>query len=108
MQSITVEFTDEEFERLKTAKQEGVSWEYYMLSSAYIQRRTFREPRKEWHPSWKFKVEASKEKPCHRCGFCPYGSIVELFRIQTELDEFSCETFGHDCPVFYLAEPLTE
>ena len=25
-----------------------------------------------------------------------------------ERDERSCRIFGHDCPVFYVAEPLTE
>jgi len=106
--SINVEFTAEEFEKLKRAKPEGESWKDYMLSSAWIKRRLCNAPRKEWHPSWEFKVEASKEKPCHDCGFCTYGSIVEMFPLQDPKDEFSCRTFGHDCPVFYLAEPLTE
>jgi len=51
------------------------------------------------------------EKPCHKLGFCPYGQLVEEFPIQhPEITKkgMPCETFGHDCPVFYLAEPMTE
>lgn len=45
-------------------------------------------------------------KPCIACKFCPYGAMVEQFPINEERDDLSCDVFGHDCPVFYLAEPF--
>ena len=49
------------------------------------------------------------EKPCHSCGFCPYGQLVEEYPLQGEKrDEVSCKVFGHDCPAYYMAEPLSE
>lgn len=47
-------------------------------------------------------------KPCWEIKYCPYGPIVEQFPLQKEKDSRSCRIFGHDCPVFYVAEPLTE
>lgn len=107
MPSINVKFTEEEFEDLVECKPEGESWKQYILSSSWIKARLCDEPKKEWDPSWGIE-EDSREKPCHDCGFCPYGSIVEMFPLQRERDEYSCRTFGHNCPVFYLAEPLKE
>ena len=49
------------------------------------------------------------EKPCHLCGYCPYGQLVEAFRLQGEdRDEISCRVFGHDCPAYYMAENIKE
>ena len=48
------------------------------------------------------------EKPCRFCGFCPYGQIVEEFPLKVKSDKVSCNVFGHNCPVFYMAEPLAE
>jgi hypothetical protein len=48
------------------------------------------------------------EKPCYECGYCPYGQLVEEFPLREERDKFSCKVFGHDCPVFYHYEPITE
>lgn len=63
------------------------------------------------------------EKPCYKCGFCPYGQLVEEFPLHPEhkgkdlnklaekgkLDTgYSCKVFGHDCPVYYHAEGFTE
>ena len=42
------------------------------------------------------------------CGFCPYGQLVEEFKIREVRDEYSCEVFGHDCPVYYHAEGPVE
>ena len=51
----------------------------------------------------------TKEKPCHILGFCPYGAMVEAFELRPKNDpKISCNLFGHDCPVFYNAEDLTE
>jgi len=47
-------------------------------------------------------------KPCHMTGFCPYGQLVEAFPLRENRDYFSCNLFGHDCPVFYHAESVTE
>lgn len=89
------------------------------------------------------------EKPCHKCGYCPYGQLVEAFPCHSELEKYaikhnrysklveskgwveckkghkgaipdlnwasgkvkepySCEVFGHDCPVYYHAEGFAE
>ena len=48
------------------------------------------------------------QKPCHQCGFCPYGQLVEEFPIGPKRTEYSCEVFGHDCPVYYHAEFMIE
>lgn len=50
-------------------------------------------------PIWKNAV-----KPCKIMEFCPYGALVEMFPLQKPRNEMSCSEFGHDCPVFYLAE----
>ena len=49
-----------------------------------------------------------KVKPCHKLGYCPYGMLVEEFPISERRTKLSCTTFGHDCPVFYHAEDITE
>jgi len=55
---------------------------------------------------WKRRVKAVC-KPCWELKYCPYGPVVEEFPLE-EPDERSCRIFGHHCPVFYVAEPLTE
>ncbi len=47
-------------------------------------------------------------KPCRICGFCPYGQLVEAFPLKSKRNKESCEIFGHECPAFYLAEPMCE
>lgn len=66
-------------------------------------------------------------KPCHRLGWCPYGSLVEYFPLhgkavqyngksldieplpgERRKDSISCGVFGHDCPVFYCGEAMEE
>lgn len=54
-------------------------------------------------PIWKNAV-----KPCKVLGFCVYGGIVEMFPIEKKSTDRSCEVFGHDCPVFYNAEAVSE
>lgn len=56
---------------------------------------------------WDKRVKAVC-KPCWEIKYCPYGPLVEEFPLKEERDEKSCRIFGHDCPVFYVAEPLTE
>jgi hypothetical protein len=47
-------------------------------------------------------------KPCWEIKYCPYGPLVEDFPLLEVSDEKSCRIFGHQCPVFYVAEPFTE
>ncbi len=56
---------------------------------------------------WKKRVKAVC-KPCWEIKYCPYGPLIEEFPLKSERDSQSCRIFGHDCPVFYVAEPLTE
>jgi len=55
--------------------------------------------------TWK-KFYKELKKPCHSCGYCPYGELVEEFPFSNT--KRSCKVFGHDCPVFYHAEPFAE
>lgn len=56
---------------------------------------------------WKKRVKAVC-KPCWEIKYCPYGPLIEEFPLKKTPDEKSCRIFGHDCPVFYVSEPLTE
>ncbi len=59
----------------------------------------------------KFSDETKPEKvikPCHKTGFCAYGQVVEEFPLKSKNDDKSCEIFGHDCPVFRMAESISE
>jgi hypothetical protein len=57
--------------------------------------------------NWDKRVKAVC-KPCWEIKYCPYGPLVEHFPLNEEYNEKSCRIYGHDCPVFYVAEPLTE
>lgn len=57
--------------------------------------------------NWKERVRAVC-KPCWELKYCPYGPLVEDFPLREDRDEKSCRIFGHDCPVFSMAEPFTE
>lgn len=56
---------------------------------------------------WRARVKAVC-KPCWELKYCPYGPLVEEFPLAESPDDRSCRIFGHDCPVFTMAEPLTE
>jgi len=56
---------------------------------------------------WERRVKAVC-KPCWELKYCPYGPLVEDFPLKKVQDESSCRIFGHDCPVFTMAEPFTE
>ena len=56
---------------------------------------------------WDQRVKAIC-KPCWELNYCPYGILVEEFPLKTTRDEVSCRIYGHDCPVFHIAEPFTE
>lgn len=57
--------------------------------------------------NWEKRVKAVC-KPCWEIKYCPYGPLVEQFPLQEDRNDRSCLIFGHDCPVFYVAEPFTE
>lgn len=60
---------------------------------------------------WKKRTENNKIKaickPCWELNYCPYGVLVEDFQLTDEYD-YECRIFGHECPVFTVAEPFTE
>ena len=68
-----------------------------------------RSPIQRWGEkiNWERRVKAVC-KPCWEIKYCPYGSLVEVFPLAEHRSDKSCRIFGHDCPVFYVAEPLTE
>src|SRR5512145_51685 len=57
--------------------------------------------------NWKKRVK-SVCKSCWEIKYCPYGPLIESFPCKEKSDYKSCRIFGHDCPVYYVAEPLTE
>ena len=66
-------------------------------------------PKKVFGKDWNLDHELPITKPCHDTSWCPYGPLVEAFPLQHPRDpEISCKIYGHDCPVFYCAEPLGE
>lgn len=69
----------------------------------------YKKPIQEWGKkiSWKKRVKAVC-KPCWEIKYCPYGPLVEDFPLKEKPDDKSCRIFGHDCPVYYMAEPFTE
>jgi hypothetical protein len=55
------------------------------------------------------KSNLKKDKPCHKLGYCPYGQLVEEFPLRNKSDKkISCKVFGHDCPMFYHAEDMSD
>lgn len=60
---------------------------------------------------WKNRMEGDLIraicKPCWELKYCPYGSLVESFPLSDD-EEYDCSIFGHQCPVFRIAEPFTE
>lgn len=63
----------------------------------------------EWLNTEKRLFNADEiDKPCHKCGYCPYGQLVEEFKLRKKRNKYSCTVFGHDCPVFYHAELMAE
>jgi hypothetical protein len=108
MPTINVEFDEEEFKELSECKQDKTTWKDYILSSMWIQARLKTRPKNQFGIEGDLVEPVTFEKPCHDCGYCPYGQIVEMFTIKRDRDQYSCQVFGHNCPAFYLAEPLSE
>ena len=42
------------------------------------------------------KKNLEKVKPCYKCGYCPYGAMVEAFPLKDKRNKVSCPVFGHD------------
>lgn len=61
--------------------------------------------------SWKKRLKNNRIeaicKPCWEIYYCPYGVLVEDFPVAYD-DYYACKVFGHECPVFKVAEPFTE
>jgi transposase-like protein len=55
----------------------------------------------------KIIIKENVTKPCELCNYCPYGQLVEEYPLRKN-SKYSCELFGHDCPVYYLAEFVEE
>lgn len=72
-------------------------------------KKSSKGPIQKWGEkiNWNRRVKAVC-KPCWELKYCPYGPIVEEFPLPEVDSHRSCRIFGHDCPVFTVAEPLTE
>jgi len=72
-------------------------------------KKTINGPIQKWgrRIHWERRVKAVC-KPCWEIKYCPYGPLVEDFPLRYEDDIRSCRIYGHDCPVFHIAEPFTE
>jgi len=46
--------------------------------------------------------------PCNVLMYCPYGQLVEMYPLPKNRGRMSCKVFGHNCPAYYQAEPVTE
>ncbi len=53
-------------------------------------------------------VYTKSVKPCRVLQYCPYGPLVEEMPLPEEPNERCCSIFGHECPVFYCAEPFVD
>jgi len=63
--------------------------------------------------NWAEKIDWDRRikavcKPCWELKYCPYGPLVERFPAPETDTHRSCRIFGHECPIFFVAEPLTE
>jgi len=67
----------------------------------------FEEIKRESFNQGEIVVEDA-EKPCFIYPGCPYGQLVECFCQRMEKTKYNCDDFGHDCPIFYLMEPITD
>ena len=108
MPNINVELSEEEFQELSECKRKGMTWKQYLQSSMWIQAKLIRPAFNQWGKNWEFDEPVKFDKPCHSCGYCPFGSVVEMFPVTRKRTNYSCTVFGHNCPVFYMAEPMAE
>ena len=109
MPNINIKLTEEELEYIRSFKREGESWREFIQRGLWLKAIQNRTPAtfipKE---AWKTDEDIPITKPCHPSGMCAYGSLVEEFPFQTPRDEMSCRTYGHTCPMFYMASAMAE
>lgn len=53
-------------------------------------------------------VNEDLEKPCKTLHCCPYGTIAKRFPMRKPFEKYTCAEYHNDCPVFYIAESVTE
>lgn len=74
--------------------------------------KCFKDEEEQIDPKDKFNkgviVYGNAEKPCHTLGWCPYGTLVECFRLRNLDSKFTCLVYDHDCPVYYLSQQISE
>jgi Pyruvate/2-oxoacid:ferredoxin oxidoreductase delta subunit len=68
---------------------------------------------REW-VHWAGKIDLTQKpkalcKPCWELKYCPYGALVEEFPLPHDRSNpKGCRIFGHECPVFHVAESISE
>jgi hypothetical protein len=50
----------------------------------------------------------SYEKPCHKIGYCPYGSFARDYTNEPPQEEYRCKLYGKECPVYYFRFPAVD
>jgi hypothetical protein len=72
-------------------------------------KKKSKDPIQNWAEKidWDRRIKAVC-KPCWELKYCPYGPLVEGFPAPETDTHRSCRIFGHECPIFFVAEPLTE
>jgi len=88
---------------------ENFESEYYDKNRKYRMKKKSKGPIQKWAEKidWDRRIQAVC-KPCWELKYCPYGPLVEEFPLPEIDTHRSCRIFGHECPVFSVAEPLTE
>jgi len=81
-------------------------YEGWFCEDCYDDMQETTDPKRWFNES--IMVDENAEKPCYVLNWCPYGGLVEAFRIRREISRHTCQVFGHDCPVFYISEKVIE
>ncbi|TKJ19803.1 MAG: hypothetical protein CEE43_14470 [Promethearchaeota archaeon Loki_b32] len=81
-------------------------YEGWFCEECYNDIQETTDPKRWFNES--IMVDENAEKPCYILKWCPYGGLVEAFRIRREISRYTCQVFGHDCPVFYISEKVIE
>lgn len=83
-----------------------VYYKRWFCEECYQDMQETTDPKRWFNES--IMVNKNAEKPCNMLKWCPYGGLVEAFRIRKSITKYTCEVFGHDCPVFYISEKVIE
>ena len=81
-------------------------YEGWFCEECYNDMQETTDPKNWFNES--IMVDENAKKPCYVLNWCPYGGLVEAFRIRREISRYTCQVFGHDCPVFYISEKVIE